>query len=138
MARDLNDVKVIGRLGRDLELKQTSTGKNYVLFSVANNQDFKDTKRTFWIDCKAWDPIASLMAKYMSKGSSALFEGQLVPEEWEQNGEKHKRQVFLVTNVQFLSKGSGSDSQNASGGTFTPSVEQEYEEYGEYDPSEEF
>ena len=138
MARNLNTVALIGRMGSDPELKQTSNGKGYVQFNIANNRDFGEAKRVNWINCIAFDPVASLIAKYIKKGNKALFTGELQENKWEKDGKSYSKLCVLVENVEFLeSNGSGS-----KGETFTPTsqsyVDEEYETYTEYDPSEEF
>lgn len=134
MARNLNIVALVGRLGSDPELKQTSKGKGYVQFNIANNRDFGETKRVNWISCTAFDPVASLIAKYLKKGNKALFTGELQENKWEKDGKSYSRLSVLVDNVEFLESGGTS----SKGETFTPEVEQDYEDYSEYNPEDEF
>ena len=137
MARDLNVSVLGGRLVREPELKETTTGKKYLQFTVASSDDYGDTKKTNWVQCKAWSPVADkLIAKFLHKGDWAIFEGKQVTEEWEKDGQRYSKQLMLVERVQF--GGSNKRSSDSKGETFTPAVEQDYESYDEYDPDEEF
>ena len=140
MAKNLNKVTLRGRLGKDLELKSTSSGKKYVRFSLANNQDYGEVERCFWLDCIAWDPIASLMERMVGKGCDIIVDGILTKSEWEKDGNKVSKMEVLVRNVEFITfkKDSEPTKAQSKGNTFTPQVEDDYEEYEEYDPTEEF
>ncbi len=144
MARNLNHVTLIGRLGRDPELKQTKNGVNTVDFSIANQRDSGDNERVNWISCRAYKKTAELICNYCTKGKKILVEGEIWNDQWEKNGEKSSRTYVLVTNIEFIDGGKSSDAGNGPvGNTFTPKdnggySDEVYESYGEYDPSEEF
>ena len=58
----LNKIILMGRLGRDPEVRYTQSGKPVASFSLAVDRDFKDKasgeRATDWIDVVAWDAKA--------------------------------------------------------------------------------
>lgn len=102
MAKDLNQVTLMGRLTKDPELKTTNSGKNISLFTLAVN-GFQEDKTNF-IDCKAWGKTAELISKYVAKGQRLLVAGELEQETWEQDGQKRSKLSVTVREIQFIEK----------------------------------
>ena len=71
----LNKIILMGRLGRDPELRYTQSGKPVASFSLAVDRDFKDKasgeRATDWIDVVAWDAKAKFVQQYFHKGQQA-------------------------------------------------------------------
>ena len=93
-----NKIQIIGNLGADPEIKQTSAGTNYALLSVATNRVVKGEKETEWHKCVVWDEkIADIFGKYTKKGSRVLLEGRLTYRKWqtESGEERIKAEIHL-------------------------------------------
>ncbi len=77
----LNKVCVMGRLGKDPELRHTQSGTSVASFSIACDRDIKDKttgeRATDWISIVAWGATADFVTKYFSKGRMAIVEGRL-------------------------------------------------------------
>ena len=77
----LNKIILMGRLGRDPEVRYTQSGKPVASFSLAVDRDFKDKesgeRATDWIDVVAWDAKAKFVQQYFHKGQQAVVEGRL-------------------------------------------------------------
>ncbi len=73
----MNNVCLMGRITRDLVLKGTQTGKNYLRFSIAVNRNFGGERQTDFIDCVAWEKTAEFITKYFSKGNMIALVGRL-------------------------------------------------------------
>ena len=78
----LNKVQIIGNLGRDPEVRQTSDGRNIASVSVGTTDKWKDKsgeakERTEWIRVVVFGKLADVVSKYLKKGSSVYFEGRL-------------------------------------------------------------
>lgn len=74
-----NNVVLIGRLVRDVDLRQTSTGKMMTYFTLAVNRNFKNEQgeqAADFIGCVAFDKKAENMARFLSKGSLISVEGR--------------------------------------------------------------
>lgn len=78
----LNRVQLIGRLGRDPELRVTPTEKNVTTFSVAVSRRWRDAEgemkeRTDWFNVEAWGRLAEICKEFLSKGRLVFIEGRL-------------------------------------------------------------
>ena len=96
---DLNVVTILGRLTRDVELKQTNGG-TVARFSLANGyrkkQGSEYVEATNFIDCVAFGKTGEAIQKYVSKGQRLLVSGALRWSSWESDGRKHSKLEVLV------------------------------------------
>lgn len=76
-----NKVNLIGNLGKDVEVKETKSGKKLARFSVATNDSYtKDGEReqdTQWHSIIAWGKTADMMALLLKKGNQVAIEGRI-------------------------------------------------------------
>jgi single-strand DNA-binding protein len=84
---DLNKVTVIGRLGKDPEVRYTQAGEPITSFSVAagekwTNKIGEKQERTEWFNVTAFGALAKIASEYLVKGKQVYLEGQLRTEEW--------------------------------------------------------
>lgn len=112
----LNKVILMGRLTRDPEFRQTTSGTPVCRFSLAINRQFanKQTceRETDFVDCDAWRSTAEFISRYFSKGSMILVEGQLRNNNYtDNNGVKHYAMRVLVDNVSFCESKNNSENQ---------------------------
>lgn len=70
----LNNVVLIGRISKDLEVRKTGTGKSVLSFSIAVPRAFNRDQVDF-INCVAWDKTADFMSTYLNKGNLISVEG---------------------------------------------------------------
>jgi|TARA_R100000951_G_C2513452_1_gene141151 single-strand DNA-binding protein len=128
----LNKVMLIGNLGADPELRQTTSGQSVCELRIATNESWFDKAtqtrkdRTEWHRVIVWGVSGENCAKYLSKGSKAYVEGRIQTREWEdQSGAKRYTTEIIAGSVQFLSsKGGGGGRQEQSptpkqGGSFS-------------------
>lgn len=112
----LNRVQVIGRLGKDPEVRSTSGGKAVANFSVAADESWKDAngerqKKTEWINVVVWGPsVESFIQPYLHKGDLVYIEGKLQTRQWEDKsgGTRYTTEVNALS-VQGLVTGSGAE-----------------------------
>jgi single-strand DNA-binding protein len=99
----VNKVILIGRLGRDPELR-TAGSTPVCNFSIATDEYAGKGKerRTEWHRLTAWDKVAENCAKYLKKGSAVYVEGRLQTREWEKDGVKRSTTEIVANVVQFL------------------------------------
>lgn len=102
---DLNEVILLGRLGRDPESKELPTTK-LTTFSVATTRKWKDGRgewqeQTDWHDVKCFGKTAEIAAK-LRKADKVLIKGALTVEQWEKDGKKNKRTVVNAMLVECL------------------------------------
>lgn len=111
----INNVTLIGRIVRDLEVKTTNTGKSVSSFALAVDGYGKDAPANF-IDCVAWNKAAENLAEYAPKGKQIAITGRLQTRPWEdKNGNKRKATEVVVND--FLLLGSKGDGSNAAPAT---------------------
>ena len=101
MAKSVNQVILLGRLTRDVELRTTTSGKNVASFSLAVDKGGNQEGADFF-DITAWDKLAELLDKYTSKGSKVLVQGRLTQDTWEQDGQKRSKVSVTANDVTFL------------------------------------
>jgi len=116
MASGLNKVLLIGRLGKDPEVRYTTTGGSVATFSIATNENWTDKngqkqERTEWHRIVAWGKLGEICGQYLAKGREAFVEGRLQTREWtDKEGHKRYTTEIVASNVQFL----GGPSDKAS------------------------
>jgi single-strand DNA-binding protein len=129
MARDLNQVIIIGRLTRDPEIKYTSTGTPVTKFSIANNASYTQSNEkkeiVNFFDINVWGNQAESCSKYLKKGSQVAIDGHLRQNRWvDQATGKNVSKVEIVANsVQFLSPSQRNEGQTQGQNqnqTYTP------------------
>ena len=104
----VNKVILVGRLGKDPETKTLPSGQTVTNFSVATSEKWVDKEgeskeKTEWSNIVAWQKLAEICAKYLTKGSLVYLEGKLQTRSWEdESGQKKYMTEIVATTVQFL------------------------------------
>lgn len=130
MSRGLNRVEIIGRLGRDPEMRYTQDGKAVTNFSVATGGKWTDrngTERddTEWFRVEMWDRLAETANQYLSKGAQVYIEGRLRTRKYTDKDGIERTSVEVVANNMVLL---GSRNDRGAG-----SASNDYEDYGDED-----
>lgn len=104
----MNKVILIGNITKDIELRQSNSGKFVVEFSVAINngkdQQGNELPADF-INCTAWNKTAEVLSKYTTKGSKISVEGAMKTQTWtDQQGNNRYKTYVLVDRVELLSR----------------------------------
>ena len=113
----VNNVVLVGRLVRDVDLRQTSTGKEMTYFTLAVNRNFKNEQgeqAADFISCVAFGKTAENMARFLSKGSLIAVEGRISTRNFQGNDGKTVYVTEVVaSNITFLEskKQQGSTTQ---------------------------
>ena len=104
----INKVIIIGRLGRDPEIRYTSDGSAVANFSIATSEEWKDKEtgekkeRTEWHRIVAWRRLGEICGEYLSKGRQVYVEGKLQTRSWEKDGVTKYTTEIVASDVQFL------------------------------------
>lgn len=111
MARDLNKVQLIGRLGTEPDAKYTPQGSLIVSFRVATGRTYKDgagnqREDTEWTNIVCWNKLAELAQEYLRKGSRIYIEGRLQTRSWDdaQTGQKQYWTEVVANDIIFLDR----------------------------------
>ena len=116
----LNKVMLIGNLGRDPEVRYTTSGTAVANFTMATTDRWKDPssgdfkERTEWHRIVVWGKQAEIAGEYLRKGSKVYIEGSLRTTSWEQDGVKKYRTEIMARELQML------DSRGGGGGMGQP------------------
>jgi single-strand DNA-binding protein len=117
MARTLNKVQLIGRLGADPEVKVTPSDLTVATFSLATNRQWTNRdgemqEETDWHNIVAWDRLAEICGEHLVKGRLVYVEGRLRTRSWEQNGQKQYRTEVVASDMLILDgKGNVADGE---------------------------
>ncbi len=118
MAKSLNQVTLVGRLGKDAETRFTPGGVSVTSFSVATERSWKDQKSGEWVSETDWHNVVlwkkEKLAGYLSKGTTVCVTGRLQTRNYEDKG-GGKRYVTEVIAEDVVLCG-GSSGQGSSGG----------------------
>jgi len=122
MAGSVNKVILVGRLGKDPELKYTPSGAPVAKFSLATDESFKDKtgekqEHTEWHNIVAWNKLAEICGEYLTKGKLVYIEGSIRSRQWQdQSGNKRTSYEIIANQMQML----GSKSDSGGGGMNRP------------------
>lgn len=102
----INNVTVVGRLTRAVDLRYTSNGTAYASFTIATDRDFKNQngeKETDFINCVMWRKPAENLANYTKKGSLIGIEGRIQTRNYDnQQGQRVYVTEVLAERFHFL------------------------------------
>ena len=142
MAGSVNRVILVGRLGKDPEIKSIPSGTTLAKFSIATDEKFTDRngekqERTEWHNIVAWGKLGEICGQYLKKGKLVYIEGSLRTDSWEdkESGQKKYRTEVIASTMQMLDKrsddegggGSYSGSKKSSGSSSSPQMEDDEE-----------
>jgi len=129
MGKSINKVILVGRLGRDPELKYTASGTPFCRFSMATDDSWTDkgsgerSERTEWHNIVVWDKLAEICNNYLTKGRLVYIEGSLQTREWDdKEGVKRKTTEVRARDMVMLGgSGGGGGGEGGGGGGPRPS-----------------
>lgn len=118
----VNKVILIGRLGKDPEVRKINVTTTVCNFPLATNESYKNqdgtyTEQTEWHNIVMWRGVAERAERILKKGNTIFVEGKLRTRSWEDK-ENHKRYTteIVVENFQLLDKKEASaNTQHTSG-----------------------
>ena len=134
----VNKVILIGRLGKDPEVRNLDNGAVVANFSIATSESYKDRTTgekkeiTEWHNIVLWRGLAEIAQKFLRKGDMVYIEGKLRTRSWDKEGVTRYTTEIVADNMNMLSPKSGgsgggdySSQERTSGGGFpqTSSVE---------------
>lgn len=135
MARGVNKAIIVGNLGHDPELRQSTNGDPLVTLNVATSDAWKDKttgeqkERTEWHRIVFFRRLAEIVGQYLQKGSRIYVEGTIRTRKWQdENGSERYTTEIIANQMQMLDSRKElvdnlpQNQQNASmQGTTTPS-----------------
>jgi len=104
----LNKILLIGHLGKDPEIRYTPDGSPVATFSIATSENWTDKngtrqEHTEWHNIVAWNKLADLSKRFLSKGRQVYVEGRLRTREWtDRDGNKRRTTEIIATQMVLL------------------------------------
>lgn len=117
----VNKVILLGRLGKDPELKYTPKGLAVCTFSLATSESYKDSsgrvqESTQWTSIVAYGKTAEFCNKYLLKGYQVFIEGKLKTSSWDgKDGKKQYKTEVVASKVENTS---GNNPKSSNEETF--------------------
>lgn len=105
----VNKVILIGRLGKDPEVRNLDNGAVVANFSIATSETYKDRTTgerkeiTEWHNIVLWRALAEIAQKYLRKGDMVYIEGKLRTRSWEKDGVTRYTTEVVGDNMTMLS-----------------------------------
>jgi len=107
----INKVILVGRLGKDPEIRSIPSGTSVAKFTLATDERFTDKsgekqERTEWHDIEAWDRLGEICGQYLRKGSLVYIEGTIRTDTWDdkETGQKRSRKKIVAREMKMLDK----------------------------------
>lgn len=119
----LNKVMLIGNLGKDPEVRSTTTGQRVANFSLATSrswtgQDGQRQEKTEWHSIVVWGKLADICEKYLQKGKQVYIEGRIETRSWQdKEGQTKYRTEIICEQMTMLGRaGTGGERNGGDGG----------------------
>ncbi|HYC93302.1 MAG TPA: single-stranded DNA-binding protein [Thermoanaerobaculia bacterium] len=127
----INKVILVGRLGKDPEIRSTPQGSTVAKFTVATDEKFTDREgnkqeRTEWHNIAAWGKLGEICGQYLRKGKLVYIEGSIRTDSWDdkESGQKKYRTEIIANTMKMLDRrgdeggggGGGYERSSSSGG----------------------
>lgn len=114
----LNKIHLIGRAGRDPEIRYFESGKSVCNFTLAVNRRGSNRDEPDWFDLELWDKTGEVAANYVKKGHQVGIIGTLRFDRWKDKntGEDRSKPVIRVDQLDLLT--SKKDSEAMTGDDF--------------------
>ena len=126
----VNKVILVGRLGKDPEVRNLDNGATVANFTIATSESYKDKTTgekkeiTEWHNIVLWRGLAEISQKYLHKGDLVYIEGKLRTRSWEKEGITRYTTEVVADNMTMLGSrggsgggGGGYSSGNSSSGS---------------------
>jgi single-strand DNA-binding protein len=115
----MNNITLVGRAGRDPEVRYFESGTMVANLSLAVNA-YKRDEAPDWFNLTIWGKQAQVAADYVKKGSQIAVSGRMTSEKWtdKTTGEEKSKPVVVVERITLL--GSKNDSLDGGGGQAAP------------------
>ena len=123
----INKVILVGRLGKDPEIRSTPGGNTVAKFTIATDERFTDKsgekqERTEWHNIAAWGKLAEICGQYLRKGKLVYIEGSIRTDSWDdkETGQKRYRTEIVANTMKMLDRRGDDEGGGSYGGARRP------------------
>lgn len=127
----VNKVILVGRLGKDPEVRHLENGATVANFSMATSETYKDRttgerkEQTEWHNVVLWRGLAEVVEKYVKKGDQIYVEGKLRTRSWEKDGVTRYTTEVVGDNMTMLGGGSNAGGGSSQEGSYQQQEQQQ-------------
>lgn len=113
----LNKVQIIGRVGKDPEVRYSTNGDAIANFTVATSERYKDkqtgeaVEKTEWHNVSAFRRLGEIVGEYVRKGSLIYIEGKIQTRKYEKDGVTHYATGIVASEMKMLGSKDGGQQQ---------------------------
>lgn len=122
----INKVILVGRLGKDPEIRSTPSGTTVAKFSLATDEKFTDRAgekqdRTEWHNIVAFGKLAEICGQYLRKGKLVYIDGSIHYDSWDdkETGQKKYRTEITANTMKMLDRKGDEGGGGGGGGAYT-------------------
>lgn len=131
----LNEVKLIGNVGKDVELRHLENDRKVARVVLATNKTYKKQNgekesKTEWHNVEFWGDTAQFCGNYVKKGMLLYICGELRTDSYEKDGVKQYRTKIAGSEIKILSNGSSvASTTGVSTAESTEAARQQSQQY---------
>jgi len=112
----MNNVQLVGRVGKDAEYNNVSAEMNVITFTLATSESFvnkagEKVESTEWHTIKRFQKSTKI-AEYLTKGTLVSIQGQIRTEKWDKDGVTHYKTIIKAEKIELLSKSKDSTTSS--------------------------
>ena len=113
----LNKVQIIGRVGKDPEVRYATNGDAIANFTVATSERYKDkqtgeaVEKTEWHNVSAYRRLAEIVGDYVKKGALIYIEGKIQTRKYDKDGVTHYATGIVASEMKMLGSKDGGQQQ---------------------------
>lgn len=97
----LNKLIIQGRILKEIELKTSESGTEYVIFTLVWSEKYGEKQQSCFLKCIAYKHNATFLEKFFDKGDIILAEGKLTTEKYDDQGQEKWVTQLLVDKLHF-------------------------------------
>jgi len=123
MARSINKVILVGRLGADPETRAMPSGTTVANLRIATTESWRDKEteeqqeRTEWHRVALFGRLGEIAAEHLRKGSQVYIEGSIRTRKWQDKQGNERFSTEIVGNEMLMLGGRGASTSGMGGGS---------------------
>ena len=132
----MNSITILGRIGRDPEMRTTASGTQILSFPVADSKKVQGNEKTTWYECSIFGARAQALQQYIRKGEQITVSGSHELQTWDKDdGSKGFKCAVMVNDVGLIGgQGSAPAQQQAPQGGFNQQQPQKFRQQPQQAP----
>ena len=112
----MNSITILGRIGRDPEMRTTASGTQVLSFPVADSKKVRGEEKTTWYECSIFGNRAQSLQQYIRKGDQISVSGSHELQTWDKDdGSKGFKCAVMVNDVGLVNGSPNSQPANQGG-----------------------